>query len=178
MIVSDLGALFEELDRLPPRLIRPRIDVEAVRLLQIGEVRIDGYEPGSQRLSATITAPQGGTATVVAVHRAVTPAALDSLAAALSGERGTPRYLSGIVRRTHHGLAVSPIAVVVGDTVVVPDLADGDGAAALTARDASYASPPLIAAIDGALGVLAQVARPSVSRLSRDQRSPARIQPQ
>jgi hypothetical protein len=52
----------------------------------------------------------------------------------------------------------SPIAVVAGDSVVVPDLAEGEGATALMPRHGHDGDPPLTVTIEGALGVLAQMA--------------------
>jgi hypothetical protein len=69
LLSRDLDALTAEFDRLPPRLIRPRVEAEDVRVIEIAEVTSLGYHPGSQRLSATLRAPVGGTATLIAEYR-------------------------------------------------------------------------------------------------------------
>jgi hypothetical protein len=154
LLVTDLVELAGELDALPVRLIRPRVDAESVRVIAVGDVSTVRYDAGAQRLSATLTAPGGGTATVRAVHRSVAPAALDGLAAALAG---APRFVSGTVRRTRGGIVVTPLAVVTADAIIVPDLyaEPGDLAAAV---DAPGAVDVTTGALDDGLTLLAEVA--------------------
>ncbi|SNT64228.1 hypothetical protein SAMN05421812_116161 [Asanoa hainanensis] len=152
ILTPDLAALTAELDRLPPRLIRPRVDAEAVRVIPVAEVRSVHYAPGDQRLDAVVADATGATATVSAVHRSASPGALDALAEALP----KARFLSGLVRRGRGGLVISPLAVVVADTVVVPDLATAGGELA-THGDAAEGDE-LGRALDDALGLLAELA--------------------
>ena len=154
LLARDLDTLAAELDRLPPRLVRPRVDAEDVRVVEIADVEHLGYEPGSQRLTAVVRGTGGGTALVVSEHRSVAPAALDALAGALQTE---PRYLSATVRRGRGGLVLTPIAVVTDGRVVVPDLASGDGSQDLDDR-AAPAPDRLTAAIDSAFELLAEMA--------------------
>ncbi|GAA1969226.1 SWIM zinc finger family protein [Catenulispora subtropica] len=152
LLARDLDALAAEFDRLPPRLIRPRVDAEDVRVVEIAEVTDLGYHPGSQRLTATLHGTTAGTAHLVAEHRAVAPAALDALAEALTR---TPRYISATIRRGRGGLILTPIAVVSEGKVIVPDLAAGDGTEDLTAATTPRPDP-LTEAIDSALSLLAE----------------------
>jgi hypothetical protein len=165
LVVRELDALSSMLAALPPRLVRPRVAADLARVIEIGEVFDLRYERGAQRLSARIRAAGGGTATVSAVHRAMTPAALDALAAALTGEIGTPRYVSGMVHRSRGDVVVDPLAVVAGDTVVVPDLAAGEGAGALAPTGAGRRDP-LVQAVDEALQVSADVAHRGLRHLT------------
>jgi hypothetical protein len=154
VLARDLDALAAELDRLPPRLVRPRVDAEDVRVVEVAEVEHLWYEPGSQRLSAVVRGTEGGTARIVSEHRSVAPAALDALAEALHRE---PRYVSATVRRGRGGLVLTPIAVVAEGRVIVPDLASGDGSQDL-ADGAAVAPDPLTAAIESAFELLAELA--------------------
>ena len=165
LLVRDLDALTTELDGLPPRLIRPRVAAEDLRVIELGDVREIGYSPGSQRLEATVTASGGGRARLVAEHKAFAPAALDALAESLSGSRGAPRYVSGTVRRSRGGIVIAPIAVVADETVIIPDLAPGDGSTALT-RAGGNRPDPLVATIDAAAGLLAEMAHHGIRNLS------------
>jgi hypothetical protein len=162
LVVRDLDALSSTLAALPSRLVRPRVAADLARIVEIGEMLDVRYERGAQRLSARIQAAGGGTATVSAVHRAVTPAAL---AAALAGEVGLPRFVSGVVHRSRGDVVVEPLAVVAGDTVVVPDVAPGEGAGAL-APGGLAPQDPLVQAVDEALQVSADVAHRGLRHLT------------
>ncbi|GAA2057924.1 hypothetical protein GCM10009839_79370 [Catenulispora yoronensis] len=152
LLARDLDALAAEFDRLPPRLIRPRVDAEDVRVIELTQVTDLGYHPGSQTLTATVHGAAGGTAELAAEHRAVAPAALDALAEALTQN---PRFISATVRRARGGLVLTPIAVVATGRVIVPDLTPGSGTTDLTA--ATTPTPdPLTTALESALTLLAE----------------------
>ena len=154
VVVRDLAATARALEELPPRLIRPRIEAEFVRVVEVAEVRDIGYDPGDQRLEAVIADAAGGTATVSAEYRADCPGALDALAGALADE---PAFISGSLRRGRGSLELDPIALMTAGGVVVPDLAPGEGDTDLhpyAGRDLD----PLGAALDTALTTLAEVA--------------------
>ncbi|MEY9930149.1 hypothetical protein ABH926_004791 [Catenulispora sp. GP43] len=153
LLARDLDALAAEFDRLPPRLVRPRVDAEDVRVVEVAEVEHLWYEPGSQRLTAVVHGAAGGTARIVSEHRSVAPGALDALADALHRE---PRYVSATVRRGRGGLVLTPIAVVAEGRVVVPDLAAGDGSKDLD-DGAALVPDPLTAAIESAFELLAEM---------------------
>ncbi|MEV4520809.1 SWIM zinc finger family protein [Micromonospora tulbaghiae] len=164
LLTGDPDALAAELAGRPPRLLRPRTAAEAVRVLALGEVRAIGYAAGEQRLDATVTGADGGTATVTATHHAAAPGALDALAAALDGTHGPPRYVSGTVRRGADGLVVEPLAVV-ADAVVVPELAPGAGDGRL-AGAVDVRPDPVAAALGTASALLAQAAHTGLRHLA------------
>ncbi|MEV0132689.1 hypothetical protein AB0H83_30035 [Dactylosporangium sp. NPDC050688] len=153
LVVRDLRVLAAQLDRLPPRVVRPRVEAELVRVLQVAEVRSLRYAPGAQRLDALVADPAGGVATVTATHSAAAPGALDAIAAALSG---TVRAVAGTVSRASGEILIEPLALAVGDgDVVVPDLAPASGfrvdGAPVPGAD------PLRLAVDAAVALLAEV---------------------
>ncbi|MEV4516502.1 hypothetical protein AB0K00_47080 [Dactylosporangium sp. NPDC049525] len=153
LVVRDLRALAAELDRLPPRVVRPRVEAELVRVVQVAEVRSVRYTPGAQRLDAVVADPAGGVATVTATHSAAAPGALDAIAAALSGP---VRAVAGTVGRTRGEILIEPLGLATGaDEVVVPDLAPAggfrvDGGVIVDAD-------PLRLAVDAAVALLAEV---------------------
>ncbi|WUI02498.1 hypothetical protein OHR68_12055 [Spirillospora sp. NBC_00431] len=162
LLVRDFEAAERALDALPPRLIRPRVEAELVRVAEIAEVRDIGYHPGAQRLEALIADSAGKTAVVSAAYSPHRPAALDALAEALSDR---PRLVSGAVRRDRGGLVIDPFAVLTPDGVVVPDLAPGDGTAALDAP-AQGAPDPLGHVLDEALAACADIAHRGLLHLT------------
>ncbi|WP_257901422.1 hypothetical protein [Saccharothrix obliqua] len=160
VLAEDLAEVAESLRDQPPRLVRARVEAESVRVVPVGDVRRVGYDPGAQRLIAEITDRHGNSATVSAVHRSVTPGALDALAAALAAG---PEFLSGALRRVRGRLVVDPIAVLTPDGLVVPDLAAGGGA---TLRDTDWSAPDLLtAALDEALAATAEAAHRGLAHL-------------
>ncbi|GIF25657.1 hypothetical protein BJ973_003935 [Actinoplanes tereljensis] len=154
LIASDLAVLAAELDALPPRPIRARVEAELVRVVPIAEVLSLSYAPGAQRLDAVVADAQGTTATITATHAACAPGRLDAVAEALSGEA---RYVAGSVRRGGGGVLIDPIGFAVGDGVLVPDLAPA-GHGTGPPRPADAAADPLGHALDEALTLLAEVA--------------------
>ncbi|MDN3351517.1 hypothetical protein [Actinomadura sp. DC4] len=154
VMVRDLAAAARALEELPPRLIRPRIEAEFVRVVQVAEVRDVGYHPGDQRLEAVVADPAGSTVTVSAEYRAECPGALDALAGALDDG---PAFISGSLHRGRGTLVLDPIAVMTSKGMVVPDLAAGEGETGLSPY-AGRSPDPLGAALDTALTTLAEVA--------------------
>ncbi|WP_405812163.1 hypothetical protein OG524_32085 [Streptomyces sp. NBC_01520] len=90
----------------------------------------------------------------VSGYRPVCPGALDALAGAL--EEGAA-HISGSVHLTGGEIRIDPVAVLTPAGVIVPDLAPGDGPAAL-ATAARRPSDALTAAPDEAVDALAAVA--------------------
>ncbi|MEV3926606.1 hypothetical protein [Actinomadura coerulea] len=161
LLVRDLAAEGRALDALPPRLVRPRVEAELVRVVEIAEVRHIGYRPGAQRLEAVVADAAGVPAVVSADYSPHRPAALDALAEALAAE---PRFVSGAVRRDRGGLVIDPFAVLTAGGPVVPDLAPGEGTAALGAPPEAVPDP-LGDALDEALAACAQAAHRGLLRL-------------
>ncbi|GIM93141.1 hypothetical protein [Paractinoplanes toevensis] len=154
LISTDLAVLAAELDALPPRPIRARVEAELVRVVPVAEVLSVSYAPGAQRLDAEVTDARGTTATITATHAACAPGRLDAVAEALSGE---VRYVAGSVRRGGGGVIIDPIGFAVGDGVLVPDLTPA-GHGTGPPRPADAATDPLGHALDEALNLLSEVA--------------------
>src|SRR5262249_11210914 len=125
ILVSDFSALAGEFRNRPPRLLRPRVLAESVRVVAVAEVRDVAYSPGDQAPGAVIADAAGNTLTLVRRHRAVAPFALEVLAAALSNADKPIRYISGDLRMGQSGVELDPIALM-GERIVVPDLASSD----------------------------------------------------
>ncbi|MBO2450644.1 hypothetical protein J4573_26310 [Actinomadura barringtoniae] len=162
IMIRDFTRAAERLSLLPPRLIRPRIEAELVRVAEIAELRQIGYHAGDQRLDAVIADGQGATAVVSISYDPVRPGALDALDAALRAE---PRFVSGTLRRSRGTLIIDPIAVLGRDGVTVPDLAPGEGDAALE-KAAAAGSDPLTGALDAALTACADAAHHGLAQVS------------
>ncbi|MEE1794617.1 hypothetical protein PUR28_28235 [Streptomyces sp. BE308] len=162
LLVRDLAALTASWEGRPPRLIRPRVEAETVRVIALSEVESIGYDPAEQRLEAVVRDAAGTSALVCSDYRPECPGALDALADALSGG---PTLISGAVHRSGGGIRIDPIAVLTPAGVTVPDLTPGDGSAVLTA--VVRPSPdPLAVALDEALAALAAVAHSGLRHLS------------
>ena len=149
-----------QLAGLPPRVVRPRVAAELVRVVPVAEVRQVRYHAGAQRLDAVVADSDGAVATVSLTHRGAAPGALDALADALARE---PVEVSGAIRRARGGLVVEPYAVRTTDGVVVPDLVTAAGAVPPAADHASR--DPLAAAVENALTLLAEAAHRGLNRL-------------
>ncbi|MEO6082011.1 MAG: hypothetical protein ABIQ18_02805 [Umezawaea sp.] len=152
--VLDFAAEAAALERLPPRLVRARVEAELVRVVAITEVRSVAYSPGAQRLDAVVADALGATATISTTHRGVCPGALDALADALASE---PVFVSGSLRRVGGVLVIDPIGVLTDEDLVLPDLAPVRG----DVVPPGYREPesdPIGAAVDTALAVCAQAA--------------------
>jgi hypothetical protein len=145
---------------LPPRLVRPRVAAELVRVLPIAQVRAVRYVAGAQRLDAVVADADGRTATVSLAHRVAAPGALDALAGALAAE---PTAISGVLRRGRGGLEVEPYAVRTASAVIVPDLAEPTGE--VPPATGRPDREPLSAAIEDALAVLADAAHRGLTHL-------------
>ncbi|MEU6797634.1 hypothetical protein ABZ907_38575 [Nonomuraea wenchangensis] len=161
---TDLAVLGRELDALPLRPGRPRVEAELVRAVAVAGVESIAYAPGDQRLDAVVADRAGNFATVSATHAAAAPGRLDALAAVLAGEEGEPRFISGVVGRAGGGIVIDPIGLAAGDRVIVPDLRPATGGT-LTPTWDEEPEPPLTAALTHARGLLAEVAHHGLSHL-------------
>ncbi|MFF9350556.1 hypothetical protein [Streptomyces sp. NPDC014734] len=167
LLVRDLSALAAGWEGRPPRLIRPRVEAESVHVVELSAVEEVGYDPAEQRLEAVVRDASGTSARVVSAYRPECPGAPDALAAALEGGA---THVSGAVRRVTGGITIDPIAVLTPTGTVVPDLAAGDGSAALAAV-AHRPSDPLATALDEALSALSAVPHSGLRRLTVPARS-------
>jgi hypothetical protein len=162
LLVTDVTALAGEIRSRPPRVLRPRVLAESVRVVAVAEVRDVAYSPGDQALSAVVVDRAGNALTLVRRHRSVAPFALDALATAL----GSPlRFVSGDIRMGHWGMELDPIALV-GDRMVVPDLSSEGGAAEAPLGEAERETTPLAAAVREAWGCLEEGVHQGLLRLS------------
>ncbi|MEV4495688.1 hypothetical protein AB0J84_08295 [Micromonospora arborensis] len=162
--VTNFAVLSAELTALPPAVVRPRVEAELVRAVQIAEIRSLRYSPGQQRLDAVVADQAGNTATITATHAAVTPGRLDTIAATLRGAHGPVRYVSGAVRRTGGELLVDPFAFAVDGRLVVPDLAPAHSGAAVEEIESS-GSDALADTVREQLALLAEVAHRGFAHL-------------
>ncbi|MEU1367014.1 hypothetical protein ABZ454_12855 [Streptomyces sp. NPDC005803] len=167
LLVDDLSVLAATWEGRPPRLLRPRVEAESVRVVALAEVGNVGYDPGEQRLEAAVRDGAGNPALVTSEYRPRCPGALDALADAL--QRGAT-HVSGAVVRAGGRIRIDPIAVLTPDGVTVPDLAPGGGASA-PAGAVPRTPDPLTAALDEAISALAALSHSGLRRPS----GPARV---
>lgn len=161
IVVRDLAAACTSIAALPPRLIRPRVEAELVRVVEIADVHAIGYDPGAQRLDAVVADSSGTTATISATYSGICPAALDALANALQ-ER--PRFVSGSLRLLKGSLVIEPFAVQTDSGLIVPDLAPGTGDSPLAGQDRPDTNT-IGSTVDAALAVCAEAAHRGLSHI-------------
>ncbi|SFX67601.1 hypothetical protein OH786_30390 [Streptomyces atratus] len=162
LLVRDLTALTAGWDGRPPRLIRPRVEAEAVHVVALSQVESVGYDPAEQRLEAVVRDAAGTRALVTSEYRPECPGALDALADALEGGA---THISGSLHRSGGGVRIDPLAVLTPAGTVVPDLAAGDGSTALAAVG-RRPSEPLTAALDEAMSAMAAVPHSGLRHLN------------
>ncbi|MFJ1703665.1 hypothetical protein [Kitasatospora sp. NPDC088346] len=177
LLLTDLDGHLRRLAGRPPRLIRPRITAESLHVVRLSAVEGIRYDAAAQCLEAEVRDTAGNTATLAATHDPACPGALDALAAALGA--GTVTHVSATVRRTGGRTVLEPVALLVGGTVVVPDLAPGPGSTAL-APAAPPSADPVATGLTEALATLADLAhqglrRPGHATLARLDRTAARL---
>ncbi|WP_406528059.1 hypothetical protein [Streptomyces sp. I8-5] len=162
LLVRDLTALAEGWANRPPRLIRPRVEAEAVHVVELSEVESVGYDPAEQRLEAVVRDAAGGRVLVASEYRPECPGALDALADALEGGA---THISGSLHRSGGGVRIDPLGVLTPAGTVVPDLAAGDGSTALTAV-VRRSSDPLTAALEEAMSAMSAVPHSGLRHLN------------
>jgi hypothetical protein len=118
ILVRDFGAHAAERATLAPKMLRPRVLAEHVRVIAVQSVRDVIYIPAEQELVATLCDERGATVRLSVRHRAVAPHALDAVGAALG--QGL-RFVAGELRLGPAGLQIDP-ACLVTDHLIVPDL--------------------------------------------------------
>ncbi|MEU1597001.1 hypothetical protein ABZ468_30140 [Streptomyces sp. NPDC005708] len=168
LLVRDLAAHLHSWDDRPPRLIRPRVEADAARVLAVATVDSVGYDAAQQRLEAVVRDPSGAAALVRADHDPVCPGRLDALAKALGG--GQVRFVSGLLRREGGRPVLDPLAVLTADELVICDLATDDGTSVL-APVAERTPHPITCALVSGLSALADLAHTGLrghSRFARD----------
>jgi len=165
--VRDVNKLERALAARPPSLVRPRLLADAVHVLEIAEVEGVSYAPGDQRLSALLKPPVGPSFRLVRSFDAAAPGALSDLLHALSGKSGSPRFVSGSVRRTASGLTIDPLGIVT-DRFHVPDLAEAsDGIPLHADAEPEGESSALTHTLEQAAGALDDAAHHGLRRAGR-----------
>ncbi|WP_371801238.1 hypothetical protein OHA38_35050 [Streptomyces sp. NBC_01732] len=162
LLVRDLTALAEGWANRPPRLIRPRVEAEAVHVVELSEVESVGYDPAEQRLEAVVRDAAGARVLVASEYRPECPGALDALADALEGGA---THISGSLHRSGGGVRIDPLGVLTPAGTVVPDLAAGDGSTALAAV-VRRSSDPLTAALEEAMSAMSAVPHSGLRHLN------------
>ncbi|NJP45272.1 hypothetical protein [Actinacidiphila epipremni] len=166
LLLRDAAAHLRSLGEGPPRLVRPRVEAESVRVVEVAAVAAVGYDPARQVLEAVLRDPAGTEVVVRAEHNPLCPARLDALAAAFGdGGAGPVRWVSGMLHRDRGRIVLDPLAVLTPAGVVVPDLAPGEGAGALPPAAATPADP-LTGALTEALAALADAAHHGLRHLA------------
>lgn len=90
LLVRELAALAATWEGRPPRLLRPRVEAEAMRVVSASTVEHIGYDPAEQRLEAVVRDEAGTRAVLGVSYRPVCPGALDALAEVLEKGATSP----------------------------------------------------------------------------------------
>ncbi|MET9452153.1 hypothetical protein [Streptomyces cinerochromogenes] len=163
LLLRDTVAHLRAAAERPPRLIRPRVEADAVRVVMVDSVEGIGYDPAAQRLEAVLRDPAGNGVHLHAEYNPVCPGGLDALAAALA-DPGI-RAVSGMLGRARGRTVLDPLAVLTAGGVTVPDLAPGAGDTGLGTAAAPPADP-ITAALEAALTALADTAHQGLRHLT------------
>lgn len=177
LLIRDTAAHLRAAGERPPRLIRPRVAADSVRVVEVAAVESIGYDPAAQRLEAVVRDPAGSEVLVSAAYNPLSPGGLDALAAALGAEdegqgqgQGQVHCISGMLHRAHGRIVLDPLAVLTSQGVTVPDLAPGTGDTTLT-TSTPRRSDPITAALTSALTALAQAAHQGLRHLTAPTRT-------
>ncbi|MFF5483173.1 hypothetical protein ACFY5C_38490 [Streptomyces sp. NPDC012935] len=168
LLLRDTAAHLREAGARPPRLIRPRVEAESVRVVEVAAVESVGYDPAAQRLEAVVRDPAGNEILVRAAYNPLCPGGLDALAAALGDEE--VHSVSGMLNRTHGRIVLDPLAVLTAKGLIIPDLAPGEGDTTL-AMVRARSTDPITTALESALTALAQAAHHGLRRLTTPART-------
>ncbi|MER5937732.1 hypothetical protein ABT121_10475 [Streptomyces sp. NPDC001928] len=168
LLVRDAAAHLRAAGERPPRLIRPRVAADSVRVVEVAAVESVGYDPAAQHLEAVVRDPAGNDILVSAAYNPLCPGGLDALAAALGEEE--VHCVSGMLHRAHGRIVLDPLAVLTSRGVTVPDLAPGDGDTTLTVAE-PHRADPITTALASALTALAQAAHQGLRHLSAPART-------
>jgi hypothetical protein len=163
LLLRDVAGHLRAVGARPPRLIRPRVEAESVRVVAVAAVESVGYDPAGQRLEAVLRDPAGNEILVCAEYNPLCPGGLDALAAALGD--GEVHCVSGMLNHARGRIVLDPLAVLTSAGMVVPEFAPGDGDTALAAAPPRPADP-ITAALESALAALADAAHHGLNRLT------------
>ncbi len=162
--IERLEELNQILAERPPRFLRPRLRAEAVHVLPLEGVGEPCYDPARQELFCW--AEGGGQQVRVALtYRACAPKALDTLAAALVGHWGRPRFLAGEVRKRARYFEIAPTAIA-ADRLVVPDLESETVDIKVAQGRAATKGQPLEERLEACGGLLEEAAHQGLRHLA------------
>ncbi|RII15924.1 hypothetical protein DSC45_16915 [Streptomyces sp. YIM 130001] len=162
LLLTDTAAHLRAAGDRPPRLIRPRVEAESVRVVAVDRVESIGYDPARQQLEAILRDPAGNELFVRSEYNPLCPGGLDSLSAALAAPGVIA--VSGMLNHLRGDAVLDPLAVLTSSGVVVPDLASGSGDTALATAPPRPVDP-LRSALDEALVALSAAAHHGLCRL-------------
>ncbi|MFI9810096.1 hypothetical protein ACIHEJ_38355 [Streptomyces sp. NPDC052301] len=163
LLLRDTAAHLRAAAERPPRLLRPRVAADAVRVVMVEAVEEIGYDPAAQRLEAVLRDPAGNGVHLHAEYNPLCPGGLDALAAALTD--GGIRAVSGTLGRDRGRTVLDPLALLTAAGVTVPDLAPGAGG--ITLRTSVHrTTDPVTAALETALTALADAAHRGLRHLT------------
>jgi hypothetical protein len=159
LLVRDLAGYAAARDGQPPRLIRPRVEAETVRVVELSRIGPTSYDPAEQRLEVEVFDAMGTGALVSATYNPLCPGALDVLAEALR-EGGPVRYVSGVLSRSRGRIRIDPLAVLAPDgTMTVPDLTPAAPSTLVVDGEVdTFPADRITAVLEDALGALAEAA--------------------
>ncbi|MEV6833906.1 hypothetical protein AB0N17_05190 [Streptomyces sp. NPDC051133] len=168
LLLRDTAAHLRAAAERPPRLIRPRVEADAVRVVMVDAVEEIGYDPAAQRLEAVLRDPAGNGVHLHAEYNPLCPGGLDALAAALADDG--IRAVSGTLGRDRGRTVLDPLAVLTAGGVTVPDLAPGAGGTTL--RTAVHrTADPIITALETGLTALADTAHQGLRHVTATTRT-------
>ncbi|MEU9993173.1 hypothetical protein AB0E10_41805 [Streptomyces sp. NPDC048045] len=155
LLLRDTAAHLRAAGERPPRLIRPRVAADGVRVVLVDAVDEIGYDPAAQRLEAVLRDPAGNDVRLHAEYNPLCPGGLDALATALADDG--IRAVSGMLGRAGGRMVLDPLAVLTAEGMTVPDLAPGAGDTTLSTITHRH-TDPITAALRTALTTLAAAA--------------------
>jgi hypothetical protein len=116
LLVTDYARLAEEISDEPPSFLKPRVQAEGIRVLQVERVRGMSYFSGSQTLLAQVEDTHENCITLKTEYSPAAPGAIPALVSQL---QSNPRYISGEVKLEPNGMTLLPLATVADDGMIV-----------------------------------------------------------
>lgn len=116
VLAGDLAEVRARLGGLPPTSLRPRRVAEDLHVCALAAVEDVAFCAARQTVEATLVDPQGGRARLSHPYTARGASGCEALLHALSGVRGTARFISGAMRLEGAELVVAPLAIVLEGT--------------------------------------------------------------
>lgn len=124
---------------LPPALLRPRHALADHLVFAPTDISEVGFDPATQSVHALLSDADGDALLLTRPWERAAPGALDALARALTAP-SRPTHIAGTLREVAGIAELDPWAVSDGQSLVIPDLAQPDGAV----RDLPIAALPAV----------------------------------